>query len=100
MLPGPGRLHFENFKMSQQTIIDVKDNIGHDLDEILNETDVNDPEETAIAARQELVVARRKPNLLTPETSPLTWWPQQASKLAIIYPVAAMLLAIPASSAD
>ena len=40
MLPGPGRLHFENFDISQQTIIDVKDNTVHDLDENLNETDV------------------------------------------------------------
>ena len=46
-----------------------------------------------------LLLARRRLDAIPEDTDPLSWWPKQAL-LASIFPLAKMLLAIPASSAE
>lgn len=105
MLPGPNRMSFRNFNVTEANIAVIRTNI---LDDVIavrppseGESDDDVLEEDALRdlARAALTLARRLLDRAPADADPLLWWPEH-QELSALFPVAKMLLAIPASSAE
>jgi hypothetical protein len=92
---------FSNFEVNQAVITQVKANMLHDIIELLpSGTPEVDKEDILLSATTTLDLALRKLARLDTTVDPLTWWPSQQEQLGILFPLAKMLFAIPATSAD
>lgn len=100
LLPGHDRLNFVNFAVNEETIEGVKENMLDDLVELLP-PEMPAPRKAALRALASatLTWARTSLNDADDHVDPLLWWPQQA-ELGPLFPIAKMLFAIPASTAD
>ncbi len=100
LLPGPNRFQFTNFVVSEETVNDIKENILSDFVELLPEelTDVRKNRQRALAAST-FDVCREILDETDETVNPLIWWPSHP-EYTILYPVAKMLLQIPAASAE
>lgn len=100
LLPGRNTFAFQNFPIGDDIVQSVTVNMLDDFEILL-------PANTSAANRQAyrrqaestLQLARQLLDEAPPNEDPLLWWPHQAS-LAPLFPLAKLLFAIPASSAD
>jgi hypothetical protein len=99
-LPGHNRFTLQNFPIGEEVLERVRENMLDDFEALL-------PANTSAANRQAyrrvalstLQLARQLLDEVPSDADPLTWWPLQVP-LAPLFPLAKMLFAIPASSAD
>lgn len=100
LLPGPGRLVFDNFPLDHEQINLLKNFMINDLAELLPATlEEQEVEQEKIVALHCLNLARTQLDKAGKDEDPLVWWPSH-SRLANLYNYAKLLFAIPASSAD
>ncbi len=101
LLPGPDKMVFANFHVDEVVISQVKTNMIDDVVALLpSETNDDDRDDIRISATAAMDLAIRKLGRLLPTVDPLKWFPTQRDQLGILFPLAKMLLAIPATSAD
>ena len=100
----PIRFAFANFVVNEAAVATIRSNIINDLLDLLPS---GAPAATNPARRElhrsmadaALLLARSQLDEADAADDPLVWWPSH-SELSILFPVAKMLLAIPASTAE
>jgi len=101
LIPGSTRMTFQNFNVTNAIMDEVKQNMIDDLGSLLpSNTTAEDKEDILGVAAGTLTMAINRLNRLDVGVDPLAWWPAQNETLSILFPLAKMLLAIPATSAD
>lgn len=100
LLPGGDLFQFAHFDVSDETLNRVCENMLDDFEALLPSILPVDQRvaHRGIAAAV-LPLARHLLDHLPADEEPLSWWPSQ-SVLSVLFPLAKMLFAIPASSAD
>lgn len=100
LLPGSNRLQLENFPLSEEVIRSVKRAMVEDASEFLPTDMRDDVKRTTLKMiKFAIETARSTLDTVDEQVDPLEWWPKQAH-LGSLFPLARMLLAIPATSAD
>jgi len=101
LMPGRGRFNFAHFNVDPQVLGQVRERMLDDVVALLRPgTAATVAQQLRLSAAPQLTMARELLDELDPNTEALEWWPQQAEILGPLFPLAKMLLAIPATSAD
>ena len=100
LMPGPNRFQFTNFLANAAMLAEVKRHMMEDFAELLPPEMAPDLKDlNTNMARMVLELARTMLDRLDEAINPFEWWPLQ-SNLSVLFPLAKMLLAIPASTSE
>lgn len=100
LLPSRDLFVFQNFEVLDETLEAVKDNLIQDFGELLSPglTEAKKDRQKTLA-RATFEVVREALDETPEDVDPLRWWPSHP-EYTLLFPLAKMLLQIPASSAE
>lgn len=101
LMPGPNRFAFNHFNLDEDVMRQVRQHMVDDVVSLLG-SDIEQAvaQEVRESVVPQLRMARRLLDELPADTPALEWWPRQTTLLGQLFPLAKMLFAIPATSAD